>query len=209
MDAPRDARAIAAILKGMNVNNYEVDVVHMLLEVMHSHIGDVLLAARGVADHAGKCEIELDDLHLAAETQRAPCEPPPRDAVLTLARERNATALPPTEWLQSDCDGIPLPSQQHLLTSQRDIVIELPPKRDPRATEPEGPWVQSSEEQLVLLEQQTSRRKRMAEIGEAAVSDMRTMKEPSSTPLETTAPVENAEIARNNDEASVVSHGTS
>lgn len=141
MEAPRDARAIAAILKGMQVDKYDSEVVHMLLEILHAHITDLLLSARVVTDHAGKVEIDFRDLQLAAESHRALYEPPPRDAVLALARERNATVLPPLRWPSSAFESIPLPSPEHILTPQQAVDVEMPPVRGSRATAPEGPWV--------------------------------------------------------------------
>lgn len=145
--APRDAVAVAAMLKGMGIEKYEPAVVHMLLDVMHGHVTGLLHTARGLADHACKPEVDMEDLRLAASTQRTPPDLPARSAVLAVARERNAVPLPQIAADEPSAPGqLPLPPRSEWLRPQRGIEIELPPKIIAKADEPEGPWVISNEE---------------------------------------------------------------
>jgi transcription initiation factor TFIID subunit 9B len=158
MEAPRDARAIAAILEEMGIEKYEPSVVHMLLEVLHGHVTSLLQGAREVADHAGKQEVDLDDLRLAAETHRSPVEPPPRTVLLALARERNAIPLPRAHTPAPPAT-MPLPPFEYQLVPQRGIPIEQPPKTPAKDAEAYGPWALSPEERKIIMENQQQRRK--------------------------------------------------
>lgn len=169
--APRDAVAVAAMLKGMGFEKYEPAVVHMLVDVMHGHVTGLLHTARGLADHAGKPEIDMDDLRLAASTQRAPPQIPGRSAVLALARERNAVPLPLIPSCGVCAEGeFPLPPKSEWLQPQLDIDIELPPEVNPRATAPEGPWVVSAEERKEIEEKDLQRRRSAMAAANAAAS---------------------------------------
>ncbi len=139
-NAPRDARAISALLHGMGIEKYEVDVVHMLLDVLNGHVIGLLHGARSVADHAGKTEIDLEDLRLAAATSRSAPDPPDRAAVLSVARERNVVPFPNLE------KGVLLPTSEHCLVPQRGVTIELPRQSDIRPSSATGPWIISDDE---------------------------------------------------------------
>jgi histone H3/H4 len=153
--APRDARAIAAILKDLGVEKYDASVVHMLLNAVHAHVGDLLQSALSVAEHAGHAEIELNDLQLASEAQRPHAEPLPRTAVLALARERNAVPLPLVPPCHpSSCEtSIPLPVPAHRLRSQLGLNTELPQRERAMVQEKRSPWTITAEERLALEQQ--------------------------------------------------------
>jgi histone H3/H4 len=157
---PRDAGAIAALLKDMGVEKYDASVVHMLLDVVHAHVGDLLISALAVAEHAGHSEIGLEDLQLAADAQRSYAEPLPRTAILSLARERNAVPLP---LMAPHLDGpeggdLPLPPPAQQLCPQRGIEIELPPAVHAPRKDAKTPWtVTREEERAIELVQQRNR----------------------------------------------------
>jgi histone H3/H4 len=158
--APRDAGAIAALLKDMGVEKYDASVVHMLLDVVHAHVGDLLLSALAVAEHAGHSEIGLDDLQLAADAQRSYAEPLPRTAILSLARERNAVPLPlmAPHLYGAEESELPLPPPAQRLCTQRGLEIELPPAVHAPSTDAKTPWtVTREEERAIELMQQRDR----------------------------------------------------
>jgi transcription initiation factor TFIID subunit 9B len=159
------------MLKAMGIEKYEPAVVHMLLDVLYGHVSGLLHAARGLADHAGRAEVDLDDLHLAAATQRSQPEPPTRAAVLALARQRNAVPLPlPPDAPACAPAGLPLPPRDARLQPQDGIIIEMPPVADPRATAPEGPWAISEQERKSLEQAELQRRRHVAAANASAAA---------------------------------------
>lgn len=136
-DTPREARVIASIIRSMGVDKYEAGVVHALMQLLHTHVGELLEEAQGVAEHAGRAELELDDLRLAAAAAAARVPAPPGPAaVLQLARERNALPLP------LRVPDLPLPPVGEWLRVQRGpgVVIDEPPADPFAGMELKGPW---------------------------------------------------------------------
>ncbi|XP_071933051.1 uncharacterized protein [Coffea arabica] len=79
------------------------------------YVVDVLTDAQIYSDHAGKSVIDSDDVKLAIQSKVnfSFSQPPPREVLLELARNRNKTPLPKS----IAGPGIPLPPEQHTLIS--------------------------------------------------------------------------------------------
>uniref|UniRef100_A0A7S1T9Q4 Transcription initiation factor TFIID subunit 9 n=1 Tax=Compsopogon caeruleus TaxID=31354 RepID=A0A7S1T9Q4_9RHOD len=116
-EGPRDAFVLARLLRGMGVESYDDRVIHQLLELVHRYVTNVLDEARTYSDHAGKSEIDLDDVKLAIQScvRVSFTSPPSREVLLQLARERNAIPLPDIE---ARGEGIQLPPEKFQLTKQ-------------------------------------------------------------------------------------------
>jgi transcription initiation factor TFIID subunit 9B len=111
---PQDLETIATILKDMGVNSYDPLVGDQLLEFMHAYTVSVLRDAqfyqvrartKGVERkedsfchlqaHREGSKLELDDARLAIQSRvnSSFTQPPPRELMLELAKERNAQPL--------------------------------------------------------------------------------------------------------------------
>ncbi|KAK1301439.1 hypothetical protein QJS10_CPB12g01785 [Acorus calamus] len=112
---PRDARVVKELLKSMGVTEYEPRVVHQFLEVWYRYVSDVLSDAQVYSEHAGKTSMDPDDLKLAIQSKLnfSFSQPPPREVLLELARNRNKIPLPKS----IGGPGIPLPPEQDTLIS--------------------------------------------------------------------------------------------
>ena len=82
-DEPRDARVVRELLRSMGLGEgeYEPRVVHQFLDLAYRYVGDVLGDAQVYADHAGKAQIDADDVSLAiqAKVNFSFSQPPPRE----------------------------------------------------------------------------------------------------------------------------------
>lgn len=112
-DMPRDAKIVKSLLKSMGVEDYEPRVIHQFLELWYRYVVDVLTDAQIYSDHAGKSVIDSDDVKLAIQSKVnfSFSQPPPREVLLELARNRNKTPLPKSIAGL----GIPLPPEQDTL----------------------------------------------------------------------------------------------
>ncbi|KAA8540242.1 hypothetical protein F0562_024195 [Nyssa sinensis] len=99
----------------MGVDDYEPRVVHQFLELWYQYVVDVLTDAQVYSEHAGKTAIDPDDVKLAIQSKVnfSFSQPPPREVLLELARNRNKIPLPKSIV----GPGIPLPPEQHTLIS--------------------------------------------------------------------------------------------
>lgn len=112
---PKDAQVIASILKDMGVTDYEPRVVNQLLEFVYRYITDVLDDAKLYASHAGNNNITREDVKFAIQTKldHSFTNPPPRDFLVDLARQKNNTSLPTLKTYT----GARLPPDRYCLTS--------------------------------------------------------------------------------------------
>lgn len=133
-DEPRDARVIRELLRSMGLSEgeYEPRVVHQFLDLAYRYVGDVLGDAQVYADHAGKVQLDADDVRLAiqAKVNFSFSQPPPREVLLELARSRNKIPLPKSI---APPGSIPLPPEQDTLLSQNYQL--LPPLKPPTQVE--------------------------------------------------------------------------
>ncbi|XP_027124807.1 transcription initiation factor TFIID subunit 9 [Coffea eugenioides] len=112
-DMPRDAKIVKSLLKSMGVEDYEPRVIHQFLELWYRYAVDVLTDAQIYSDHADKSVIDSDDVKLAIQSKVnfSFSQPPPREVLLELARNRNKIPLPKSITRP----GIPLPPEQDTL----------------------------------------------------------------------------------------------
>lgn len=111
---PRDAKVMAQLLKSMGVEEYQPRVLNQLLEFMYRYVSEVLHDGLMYAEHAGRSELAIEDVQLAvqARVNSSFTQPPPRELLLELAKEKNSNPLPnfPSRL------GVLLPPDEHCLT---------------------------------------------------------------------------------------------
>ncbi|KAF7152357.1 hypothetical protein RHSIM_Rhsim01G0228800 [Rhododendron simsii] len=131
-DMPRDAKIVKTLLKSMGVDDYEPQVVHQFLELWYRYVVDVLTDAQVYSEHAGKAAIDCDDVKLAIQSKVnfSFSQPPPREVLLELARNRNKIPLPRS----IAGSGIPLPPEQDTLISP-NYQLAIPRKRPSQPVE--------------------------------------------------------------------------
>ncbi|XP_058227303.1 transcription initiation factor TFIID subunit 9 [Rhododendron vialii] len=131
-DMPRDAKIVKTLLKSMGVDEYEPRVVHQFLELWYRYVVDVLTDAQVYSEHAGKAAIDCDDVKLAIQSKVnfSFSQPPPREVLLELARNRNKIPLPRS----IAGPGIPLPPEQDTLISP-NYQLAIPRKRPAQPVE--------------------------------------------------------------------------
>ncbi|KIM68693.1 hypothetical protein SCLCIDRAFT_1208892 [Scleroderma citrinum Foug A] len=127
---PPTARAIALLLASTPaVQDAQPGVLHQLLEFAHRYTVQVLSDAQVYADHAGRSgtsKIEMDDIVLAVQA-RVGWEfggRIPKEYVLSLASQTNATPLPAVP----EVFGVRLPPASETLSS---VNFELVPNKAP------------------------------------------------------------------------------
>ncbi|KAH9611592.1 hypothetical protein KSS87_019042 [Heliosperma pusillum] len=121
-DLPRDANIVKSLLKSMGVEEHEPRVVHQFLELWYRYVVDVLTDAQVYSEHANKDSIEPDDIKLAIQSKAnfSFSQPPPREVLLELAKNRNKIPLPKN----SGSPGIPLPPEEDtLITPNYQVLI--------------------------------------------------------------------------------------
>ncbi|XP_062008751.1 transcription initiation factor TFIID subunit 9 [Rosa rugosa] len=131
-DLPRDAKIVKTLLKSMGVEDYEPRVIHQFLELWYRYVVDVLSDAQVYSDHAGKGAIDCDDIKLAIQSKVnfSFSQPPPREVLLELARNRNKIPLPKS----ISGPGVALPPDQDTLISP-NYQLAVPRKRPAQAVE--------------------------------------------------------------------------
>ncbi|KAJ4762985.1 Transcription initiation factor TFIID subunit 9 [Rhynchospora pubera] len=135
-DEPRDARVVREILRSMGLSEgeYEPRVVHQLLELAYRYTVEVLSDAQVYAEHAGKPAnaIDTEDVRLAIQSKvnTSFSQPPPREILLELARNRNKIPLPKSI---APPGSIPLPPDEDTLISPNYQL--LIPTRQPTQNE--------------------------------------------------------------------------
>ncbi|CAL1376426.1 unnamed protein product [Linum trigynum] len=131
-EMPRDAKIVKSLLKSMGVEDYEPRVIHQFLELWYRYVVDVLTDAQVYSEHAGKAAIDTDDVKLAIQSKVnfSFSQPPPREVLLELARNRNKIPLPKT----APGPGVPLPPEQDTLISP-NYQLAFPKKQLPQVEE--------------------------------------------------------------------------
>ncbi|KAI9598547.1 transcription initiation factor IID, 31kD subunit-domain-containing protein [Syncephalis fuscata] len=130
---PKEAHTMALILRSLGVQDYDPKIVPMLMEFVHRYMTDVFQDAQLYAEHAGKRDIELDDIQLSIQglVNNTFTGPPPREFLMELASEKNAMPLP----LIPERYGIRLPPEQYCLTGANFQIVPEPLSTDePRVT---------------------------------------------------------------------------
>lgn len=131
--APKAAQTIESILEAMGVEEYDERVTRQLLEVLYRYVWSVLEDARAYSDHGEKPAIDVDDVKLAIRMRvdTSFSQPPPRDMVMRIAKERNADPLPSVD----NYAGVSLPHPDVRLTSQ-NVRVVLPKRNSSDARTP-------------------------------------------------------------------------
>lgn len=131
-DLPRDAKIVKALLKSMGVEDYEPRVIHQFLELWYQYVVDVLTDAQVYSEHAGKDIIDPDDVKLAIQSKvnSSFSQPPPREVLLELARNRNKIPLPKS----IPGPGVPLPPNQDTLINP-NYQLAIPRRHTTQAME--------------------------------------------------------------------------
>ncbi|KAH0757146.1 hypothetical protein KY290_020639 [Solanum tuberosum] len=133
-DLPRDAKIVKTLLKSMGVDDYEPRVVQQFLELWYRYVVDVLTDAQVYSEHAGKASIDSDDIKLAIQSKVnfSFSQPPPREVLLELARNRNKIPLPKS----IAGSGVPLPPEQDtLINPNYQLAIAKKQTSQPEETE--------------------------------------------------------------------------
>ncbi|CAD5115349.1 DgyrCDS4329 [Dimorphilus gyrociliatus] len=104
-----------AILQEMGVKDYEPRLVNIMLEFSYKYVSDVLDDAKAFSNHAGKKTIDTEDVKLAVQTRMdySFSQPPPRDLLLTVAKQKNSQPLPVIKAYT----GLKLPPDRFCLTA--------------------------------------------------------------------------------------------
>ncbi|KAJ8755991.1 hypothetical protein K2173_024536 [Erythroxylum novogranatense] len=159
-DLPRDAKIVKSLLKSMGVEDYEPRVIHQFLELWYRYVVDVLTDAQVYSEHAGKSSIDCDDVKLAIQSKVnfSFSQPPPREVLLEMARNRNKIPLPKA----TPGPGIPLPPEQDTLLTP-NYQLAIPTKQPAQAVEEteeddETTDPNPSQEPKSVLQQQTTQR---------------------------------------------------
>ncbi|EDO46061.1 predicted protein [Nematostella vectensis] len=125
---PKDALVMAAILKEMGISDYEPRVVNQMLEFTYRYITTVLDDAKVYSSHANKKEIDADDIRLAIQSRldHSYTNPPPRDFLIEIARQKNRTPLPqlqPKSGLRLPPDRYCLTGTNYKLKAQKKVSV--------------------------------------------------------------------------------------
>jgi len=148
---PKDGRVMMAILKDMNITDYEPRVVEQLLEFVYRYISSVLEDARTLSNFARKkgnapaaggsagaaanagIQIDVEDVKLAVQmyTEHNLTSPPTRDILLEVAAKKNSTQLP----LPKTTGGLRLPPDRYCLTA---VNYKLKPQKGGSGGGPSG-----------------------------------------------------------------------
>lgn len=109
----KDVQVVDAILKEMNVSDYEPRVVHQLMEFTNRYVTSILQEAQVFSSYAKKDNIDLDDVKLAVniQTDKTLTSPPPKELLLEVAREKNNQPLPPIK----SHNGLRIPFDKYTL----------------------------------------------------------------------------------------------
>lgn len=83
---PREAKLVSLLLSSCGVGDCEPKVVQQLMEFMHRYVTDVLQEASLYSEHAGKAELDYEDLRLSIRNQQRNMfiQPPSRDVCLLI-----------------------------------------------------------------------------------------------------------------------------
>lgn len=97
------------LLSSMGVEEADPKVSQLLLEFLHKYVAEVVSDASVYQEHAGKPEVDIDDLRLAiqAKVNGAFSHPAPREFMIELARAKNSVPLPLIR------PGVHLPPPEH------------------------------------------------------------------------------------------------
>ena len=113
--APKDAQVIQAILKDMNLTEYDPKVVTQLMEFLYRYVTSIVEDAKLFSNHSKKKLVDADDIRLAVQmyNEQTAAPPPPRDVLIETSRVRNGQPLP----VPKTSSGLRLPPDRFTLTA--------------------------------------------------------------------------------------------
>jgi histone H3/H4 len=128
-EKPREVDALERILGSMEVESYDPQVLHQLLEFTHRYVAEVLYDARTYMHHAQRTDLNIADVRLAIQSKvnHAFTQAPSMAAMADIAAVRNARPLSPVKDTIADTT-IHLPTAQYQIT-QPSFQVDVPPKR--------------------------------------------------------------------------------
>ncbi|PVU85932.1 hypothetical protein BB559_006747 [Furculomyces boomerangus] len=123
---PRDIKLMNILLQSQGIEDCEQNVLNQLLEFANKYTIDVLQDALIYSEHAGKKEIDLDDVRLSIQgrVNYSFTNPPEREFYMDLAESCNKVPLP----LIPEKYGVRLPPEKHTLTGINFQIV--PDMRD-------------------------------------------------------------------------------
>eukprot|EP01080_Neovahlkampfia_damariscottae_P005789 gene5789-9610_t len=92
VEKPLDAVQIEKILKNMGVENHDELVVEQFLEIIYRYVSNVLNDSVVYQNHAGRSEIDVDDVRIAIQSKQT-SELPSIDMLLEIAHQKNSNAI--------------------------------------------------------------------------------------------------------------------
>ncbi|CAF1192253.1 unnamed protein product [Adineta steineri] len=93
---PKDGLVVQTMLQDMGITNFEPKLIPMVLDFMHQYTTDVLEEAKLFSIHAGRKQVELEDIKLACQNwAEEHSTMPSKDTLTELAKGKNRNALPP------------------------------------------------------------------------------------------------------------------
>ncbi|UJR36948.1 hypothetical protein I4U23_029657 [Adineta vaga] len=93
---PKDGLVVQTMLQEMGITNYEPKLIPMVLDFMHQYTTDVLEEAKLYSIHAGRKQVELEDIKLACQNwAEEHSTMPAKDTITELAKAKNRNQLPP------------------------------------------------------------------------------------------------------------------
>ncbi|ORY46948.1 hypothetical protein BCR33DRAFT_658498 [Rhizoclosmatium globosum] len=67
LELPRNAKLVSLMMQAMGVDDFQPQVLPQLLDFVHRYTLDVVGDAQLFAEHAGRSEVDVDDVRLAVE----------------------------------------------------------------------------------------------------------------------------------------------
>lgn len=139
---PKEVKMASSLLTSCGIEECEPKVIQQILEFMYRYTTDILQESLVYSQHAGKNDIDLEDLRLGIrmKSKNLFTSPPSREFLMELSSRKNSIPLP----LLDDKIGLRLPADKHTLlgahyriTSQRrnmgpSIDLSHPQKRAPQ-----------------------------------------------------------------------------
>ncbi|KAJ3400699.1 hypothetical protein HDU80_006695 [Chytriomyces hyalinus] len=145
LELPRNARIVSLIMQAMDVTDYQPAVLPQLMEFVHKraialiydrlfefkgYVLDVVADAQLFADHAGRTEIDADDVRLAVEAKMSHSftGAPSKEVLASIAEAKNVAPLP----VVNEKLGLRLPPERNALTGLNFQILPRKPNFEDR-----------------------------------------------------------------------------
>ena len=116
----KDFQTMVSVLKDMGIEEFEPRVINQLLEFSYRYITNLLEDARAFSNHAGKKNIDSEDIKMAIKSKvdYTFTTTPPRDLLMEISKAKNKNPLP----LIKISSGIRLPPDRFCLHAQNYVL---------------------------------------------------------------------------------------